>query len=1003
MQTTSRWTVRPAGKSRTRILQLLVAAVAILVVATFLLFPVFISSKTGQEMVLGRINRLLSGKTDFADLSMSWFRGIKIAEFRFDGSTGLTSIQVEQIATKPRYGSLLVGDIALGRTVLDQPRIQIDLNAARTGDASAKPSPPKAASVPALPVKSMDLVVKDGSFKVTDRQGKSVELSRINSQVNLRPPGEPTSFNIDMAVADAGKESTIKADARVRAGTAKKGWTLKGTTGDLVVEVNDLNLESLAPIFELAKLDVQAKGKIFADVNGTVQDGRLDNLAASIKAQNLDVTGPLLKGDTLASSHVDIDAKLTGQRQLIHVDRLDVDSDWLHATVKGVVPTALASLQDFLGPESKYDLQGDFSCDVDRVVSQMPRTFGIKEGVKVTSGRLSGQVEAREGSVAGQVKLVDLAGTVDGKKLDLSEPVQAELQMAADDGEIRFDKLHVTSAFAKAQATGGLEQIRYDGQVDLAGLQSQLGQFIDIGPYEMSGQVLGKGQVSILAEKVAVTGTSQVKDLRLRSPNDVTAAEPMTQIAFSLNIDRPNNVLSLDSVDANATLGRVRIADAILPLGKEAAKPMKMTVSASNVDLQKLQPFAVLFASLPETMQLAGIVESQLQVTAQGGTYRVVTDSTTIKNFKLASPQKEPFQQEQISLVLDAQIDPNQKAINVQELRLESPQIKIKKGDFKKVNEADKTKVQGRADLEYDWQAVTRMASQFLPKAFTAEGQEESAVWFSSQYPIGESDQFLAHLTGQADIGFEKARYLGLNFGSARVNVQFEDGLMKIAPFSTTVNNGEVRFAGQADFKKQPVLLTTTEPLQVAKGIYVNEELTEQLLVYVNPVFANSVNVRGMANFDCERLAIPLADSAKKDIEVIGTISVQKLYLRASDLLGQILSLGGVSLSGQEMTIHPTHFILRDGFLRYDDMQVDVGDNPVNFKGVIGLDKSLDMTVTLPYTTAGRTVRVGQETYAKRISVPLGGTVYKPQLDTERFLQEQLQQTLRRGLEDLFR
>jgi hypothetical protein len=88
-------------------------------------------------------------------------------------------------------------------------------------------------------------------------------------------------------------------------------------------------------------------------------------------------------------------------------------------------------------------------------------------------------------------------------------------------------------------------------------------------------------------------------------------------------------------------------------------------------------------------------------------------------------------------------------------------------------------------------------------------------------------------------------------------------------------------------------------------------------------------------------------------------------------------------------------------------MQIDVGDNPVNFKGTIGLDKSLDMTVTLPYTTEGRTARVGRTTRGARIALPLKGTVDKPQLDTDKLLELQLKQQgeelLRRGLEELFK
>jgi hypothetical protein len=75
---------------------------------------------------------------------------------------------------------------------------------------------------------------------------------------------------------------------------------------------------------------------------------------------------------------------------------------------------------------------------------------------------------------------------------------------------------------------------------------------------------------------------------------------------------------------------------------------------------------------------------------------------------------------------------------------------------------------------------------------------------------------------------------------------------------------------------------------------------------------------------------------------------------------------------------------------------MEIGDSPVNFKGVIGLDKTLNMTVTLPYTTAGRTARVGRETIGRRIPLPLKGTINKPELDTSKLLE---QQAIEKGLE----
>ena len=89
-------------------------------------------------------------------------------------------------------------------------------------------------------------------------------------------------------------------------------------------------------------------------------------------------------------------------------------------------------------------------------------------------------------------------------------------------------------------------------------------------------------------------------------------------------------------------------------------------------------------------------------------------------------------------------------------------------------------------------------------------------------------------------------------------------------------------------------------------------------------------------------------------------------------------------MKGQNITLHPTRFVLQNGFLRYDDMQIDVDDKPINFRGVIGVeDRSLDMTVTLPYS-----LKSGPS--SSRISLPLRGTIDKPEIDLGKLLEGQV-------------
>ena len=215
---------------------------------------------------------------------------------------------------------------------------------------------------------------------------------------------------------------------------------------------------------------------------------------------------------------------------------------------------------------------------------------------------------------------------------------------------------------------------------------------------------------------------------------------------------------------------------------------------------------------------------------------------------------------------------------------------------------------------------------------------------------------------------------------------------MEIAPFSITVNNGQVNFAGGVDFEQKPPMFKIAKQIHIVKDVQINKETTEKFLKYINPIFANAVNASGVANFDCERLAIPLGDTTGNELEIIGTISINQMRLQASDLLGQIFTAIGVRSHGQNMTLHPTRFVLQNGFLRYDDMQLDVDNKPVNFKGVIGvMDKSLDMTVTVTYSRKGR---------IRRVALPLRGTIDKPELDLGKLLEEQIKEQLKKQLKD---
>ena len=994
MSTKEKSKAKPQIKPKRKILRLLLLVVVVLILLTVFLVPVFVSSQKGREIILAKINNSLGGRTNFATLSMGWFKGIKVTDISFNDETSMTAIKVKQIATKPHYGSILTGSLSFGKTTIDEPRVEINLKNQPKKEAQ-KGLAGKESQPVILPIKKIDMVVSDGSLKVTGRTGEIAELSRINSRLNLRPLGQPTSFNMDMAVVDKGKESKLHTDGQL---TPEKqtGWGLKGTSGDLTVEVNDLDIESLGPIFALAGVEIQAKGRLLADVKSEIKDGRFESLNGIIKGKNLDVAVEQLKGDRFKSSNLDVAIKLARDGELINIENLQAQADWLRIQASGDVPTTFDSLSEFIKADSKYNLKGSFECDVAQLASQMPRSLGLKEGTKVTSGSLTGNIEkvadAGQRKIIGQVNLSGLEGTVEGKKVALSEPVRIEAEITSDKAAIKYDKLDVSSSFAKVSCTGSSELLKYSANVNLAKLQSELGQFVNIGQYQMAGELLSEGTISSRKEVISAAGSSVIKNLRLSSKEGLSAVEPQANLAFAFDVDRKSNVVNVASANCNASFGQISTKNAVVPTGKEAAQSLNLPIAA-KVDLAKIQPFLVFFGiSRLKSMQLAGIAESQISLSSEKDTYRIVTDSTKIKNFKLISTGQKPFEQEEISFTCDAKVNPVDKTFAAK-CQLASPQIKVK-GNFAQTAKDNKARLDGQADLDYNWAAVSTVASPFLPGGLSLKGQRKDTVSFISEYPVSQPEQLLANLSTKVKLGFEEANYMGLKFASTETEIKIQNGFLTIAPFSTTFNNGQLNFACQADFKQKPTLLKTTKPMQILKDIQINDETAKQLLMYVNPIFANAVGVSGVANFNCEQLAIPLAEGNKNDLETVGTIAIDNLKLRPLGLLGQIFSLIGMQEAGVPMRLHPTKFNLQKGFLRYDDMQLDIGSNPVNFKGVIGLDKSLNMTVTLPFTLMGKTVKVGKETTASRITLPLKGTVDKPELDTSKLLEAQLKGTL---------
>lgn len=972
--------------------------VVVLILVVVLLIPAILSSGGFTRWVQAKISSSTGGQANIGGLSVGWLSGVRINKFSFRGPNGWAQVDIDRITAQPSYSRLMGGTLAVDRAQIDQPHIAVDLREqpASTGKSSS------------MDMNNLsrigDLSVRNGTVQVTSTAGQTVKIADLNSDLSMRPPGRTSRFNVDLAVAQANGPAEIRASGQVTP-SAKTGWSLRGTTGDVTVDVNGLNLASVAPLLDMAGIQVQAQGQLTANITTAIQNGQIGNINATIHGQNVNITGPALKGDRLQTARLEIRVNLAQAGDTIDVTQLNVQTDWANVSAAGGFPKTARSLAQLTESGTASNLTGNFDVNLAALLSQMPNTLGVRQGMQITGGRATGNIntvtEAGRPTIVAKAQVVGLAGVVNDKKLNISQPMQATARLSNTQQGAQLEGLDVSTSFAKINASGNFKQIKYDGQVNLAGLQSELGAFINL-PYQLAGQVTSTGQVSVGEKTTDVAGTLSARQLVLAADGN-SVSTPQANVNFAVGLNRQDQVLAVNTLNADTGFGIINVKNATIPLAQNSPAPLNLQVLVDKLDLARVEPYAAFFASFPKGFSLQGVAQSQVNVASQKGVYHLSSTATRIQNFQLISPEKEAFKQDQVTALFDVYVDPSQKAINIAQLQVDSPQIHIRKGQLQRTNQGTVTKLQGQLDAQWDLAAVGQVASSFLPGTLSLAGQRQVSLSFASTYPTNDPDAMLANLTGQTSLGFDRAAYMGFDFGPAEMPVQVQNGLMRIGPVSTTVNNGKLNFVGQANLRQRPIILTIPVPTHLVQAIEINQQTSERLLKYVNPIFADAVSVTGLANFDLAQLSVPLTSDAKNAAELTGTLSIDQMQLGASNILNQILSIGRQSVRGQMMTVHPTKLVLQKGVVRYDDMQIDIGDNPVNFRGSVGLNEALNMTIVLPYTLEGRTVRVGQEQGVSRITVPLTGTISKPQLNLQNLIQSQLQEQVLKGLEGLLK
>lgn len=184
----------------------------VIIVAVVVLIPAILSSGQFTRWIQAKISDSTGGQANIGGLSVGWFRGVRVDNFRFRGPNGWASVDIDHITAQPSYSRLLSGSVAVDRAEIDQPHITVDLRERPPSAPSAKTS----SSSTEMPDLSRigDLVVRNGTVQLTSTAGQTVKIADLNSQLSMRPPGHESRFNVDMTVAQDESPAEVRASGQ---------------------------------------------------------------------------------------------------------------------------------------------------------------------------------------------------------------------------------------------------------------------------------------------------------------------------------------------------------------------------------------------------------------------------------------------------------------------------------------------------------------------------------------------------------------------------------------------------------------------------------------------------------------------------------------------------------------------------------------------------------------------------------------------------------------------
>ncbi len=976
-----------------KIASIIVVFLLVLIVLT----PSLISLPAVTSLIQTKLAASLEADIEINDLKVTWFEGITVTGVSYADKNGII-VDAQRAYFKVSYMSLLAGIVNVSEGLIENATITIV-----TDENNPRPDTDNAAKIAALfipdsrpfalakdPTVNFELrkfnyinIVAVDLQNVTvvqelikkDKSRQSFALSGIEGKIRINPPGQTSG--IDLKGKTPGEDSSLTLYAL--AARPKMVFIKDEFSCALKVNINQFDLGNAAPLLYMAGSDLSLAGIIDFTLDSEVEKGLVKKCRGTLNSKQIDFAGDdsrkIVIRDLVSS------VRLTTDKDFILIRELAVNSEWFNFTVDGQVPLTADGLKTMFDSTSMVSLSGKFNARLSKAMEQFPDLFG-HSGMTVRSGDITGQVTTSHigaGKVFyGNVSLANFSASNDEKTLKLNTPITLRTEILAKPEGVFIDPIEISSVFMNLSCSGYVDDLKIQGVIPLSAAQNELGNFVDFGPYSYTGEIVLNA--NMMPKDRILNGKAFLKDFTSTNKSGRTISEPYADLSFGMKHDPIEERLWITSLFfKSALLGELEILQGYMNM-KANALDKFVTLFKYRSNIAKIFEVLTVYNMKPDDLDASGQFFTTTRLAFGDKGLSVFSDDINVTDMTVKKAA-DSYHTAGIKMAVDVNIDQANGTYTASDLQLKNEWLAL---DFSKCNyisNAGQNSLDAEFTLAYNLETMA-LVEKFLPENFTIKGSRKTNCYIRTSYPTSDTSKALANLDATIGLGFDSMEYMGLVFGSADIKSAVKGGKLVVEPFGVSVNEGTVNFGASADLAASPIVLNVNKDTKLINAVKINDDFANGLLKYLNPVFSGSVNSAGHIDMLSRSMQIPLGGDIAAGIIADAQISVKDVRVAATGLVGQIMSITGISAGNiVSFRIEPSDVKVAASTVSLDNMVMFIAEKKVAFKGSTGFDGQINMDITLPigYSIDGKKY--------PEISLPIDGNVSSPRIDTRKIIE----------------